>query len=325
VYGSTSTSRPLRLDRNFTPDSGRLIHVRTPTPTDNVRVDAGFIAGDEVSSHYDPMIAKLIVRGPTRASAIQRLRTALEHYEIVGPITNIEFLKQICVNESFLAGEVDTNFIEKHRHELFEKAHTPPEVFAQATLGLILHETAKRSKDSLFGSPGAIVGFGSGYQERELVFVDKAVDSGSDSAETRVQIQQAGPGVYDISVNGLKYPAVKGRLDPLSRSLTGYYPHTRLETTIINDEGNLALFQRGRQYRIKCSTPRWMEKALGINEVTKSVLAPMPCKILRVEVEEGNIVKKDQPLVVIESMKMETVIRSPQDGVISKVVHKKGV
>jgi 3-methylcrotonyl-CoA carboxylase alpha subunit len=68
-----------------------------------------------------------------------------------------------------------------------------------------------------------------------------------------------------------------------------------------------------------------MEKALGINEVTKSVLAPMPCKILRVEVEEGNIVKKDQPLVVIESMKMETVIRSPQDGVISKVVHKKGV
>jgi 3-methylcrotonyl-CoA carboxylase alpha subunit len=69
------------------------------------------------------MIAKLIVRAPC-ASAIQRLRTALEHYEIVGPITNIEFLKQICVNESFLAGEVDTNFIEKHRHELSRK-HTP--------------------------------------------------------------------------------------------------------------------------------------------------------------------------------------------------------
>lgn len=51
----------------------------------------------------------------------------------------------------------------------------------------------------------------------------------------------------------------------------------------------------------------------------------MPCKVLRVEVEEGQEVKKDQPLVVIESMKMETVIRSPHDGVIAKVVHGKGV
>ncbi|KAK9613120.1 hypothetical protein V6Z98_009029 [Aspergillus fumigatus] len=50
----------------------------------------------------------------------------------------------------------------------------------------------------------------------------------------------------------------------------------------------------------------------------------MPCKVLRVEVKAGDVVEKDQPLVVIESMKMETVIRSPQKGTISKVVHQKG-
>jgi 3-methylcrotonyl-CoA carboxylase alpha subunit len=55
-----------------------------------------------------------------------------------------------------------------------------------------------------------------------------------------------------------------------------------------------------------------------------SVLAPMPCKVLRVEVKEGQEVKKNQALVIIESMKMETVIRSPQDGKVSKVVHKAG-
>jgi 3-methylcrotonyl-CoA carboxylase alpha subunit len=54
------------------------------------------------------------------------------------------------------------------------------------------------------------------------------------------------------------------------------------------------------------------------------VLAPMPCKVLRVEVKEGQTVKRDQPLVVIESMKMETVIRSPVDGVVKRVVHGKG-
>jgi 3-methylcrotonyl-CoA carboxylase alpha subunit len=68
-----------------------------------------------------------------------------------------------------------------------------------------------------------------------------------------------------------------------------------------------------------------MEKALGMKDVTNSVLAPMPCKVLRVEVKAGDVVEKDQPLVVIESMKMETVIRSPQKGTISKVVHQKGV
>ena len=67
-----------------------------------------------------------------------------------------------------------------------------------------------------------------------------------------------------------------------------------------------------------------MEKALGITETVNSVLAPMPCKVLSVEVQGGNTVKKDQVLVVIESMKMETVIRSPTDGVIKRVVHGKG-
>ncbi|CAL8583602.1 hypothetical protein XPA_009223 [Xanthoria parietina] len=50
----------------------------------------------------------------------------------------------------------------------------------------------------------------------------------------------------------------------------------------------------------------------------------MPCKILRVEVEQGQQVKKEQVLVVIESMKMETSIRSPQDGIVSKIVHQQG-
>ena len=68
-----------------------------------------------------------------------------------------------------------------------------------------------------------------------------------------------------------------------------------------------------------------MEKALGMKDVANSVLAPMPCKVLRVEVQAGDEVEKDQPLVVIESMKMETVIRSPQKGKIARVVHQQGV
>ncbi len=67
------------------PDSGRLLHVQTPKETEDVRIDAGFVQGDEVTAYYDPMIAKLIVRGPTRQAALQRMLTALESYQIVGP------------------------------------------------------------------------------------------------------------------------------------------------------------------------------------------------------------------------------------------------
>ena len=67
------------------PDSGQLVHLKAPDRSEDVRIDAGFVQGDEITSHYDPMIAKLIVRGPTRRAALQRMRAALAGYEIVGP------------------------------------------------------------------------------------------------------------------------------------------------------------------------------------------------------------------------------------------------
>lgn len=93
-----------------------------------MRIDAGFTQGDEVSSHYDPMIAKLIVRGNDRTSALQKMQVALESYEVAGPITNIEFLKRICKSLDFVAGAVETGYIEKHREELFSQLAIDPEV-----------------------------------------------------------------------------------------------------------------------------------------------------------------------------------------------------
>lgn len=98
-----------------------------------------------------------------------------------------------------------------------------------------------------------------------------------------------------------------------------------MDTTIVrDDEDSVIAFQRGTQYRLTVPRAKWMDKALGMKDVANSVLAPMPCKILRVEVQAGDTVERDQPLVVIESMKMETVIRSPQRGTISRVVHQQG-
>ncbi len=291
--------------------------------SDTVRVDAGFIEGDEVSSHYDPMIAKLIVQGSTREIAIQKLHAALSEYEIVGPVTNIEFLKKVCRTPAFIDGEVETGFIPKFKDHLFQETRVGPEVFAQAALGTYFHEAAASGGKVSHGVNE--IGFLSGVQSRDFRFIIHKGSGSTSIRETVVHIQPAGNESFNVSVDGTSYQSVASHWDSQTRKVTSYFPHTRLDTRLISDAGNLTLFQQGHQYRLRLATPSWVEKALGIKDNAHSVLAPMPCKILRVEVDEGELVKKDQPLVVIESMKMETVIRSPQDGVVSRIVHRQGV
>ena len=292
--------------------------------TDTVRIDAGFIAGDEVSSHYDPMIAKLIVSGATRTIAIQKLRAALAGYEIAGPITNIEFLKRVCEIPAFIAGDVETGFISRWQKDLFRQVTIAPELFVQAALGTYLPEAADLRKEN---SNFLLVqsGFMSNFQKRLFHFTPHRVDGKIDNPETVVELKPLSNGLFDVKVDATTYHAVASQWDSSNSSVTSYFPEKRLQTRIINDGGNLTLFQQGQQFRLRYVTPKWYDKALGIKDITNSVLAPMPCKILKVHVTEGDGVKKDQPLVVIESMKMETVIRSPQNGIVSRVVHQQGV
>ncbi|KAI9684111.1 MAG: hypothetical protein M1829_003381 [Trizodia sp. TS-e1964] len=304
-------------ETNFMPDSGRLIHLKTPKTSETVRIDAGFIQGDMISPHYDPMIAKLIVGAPTREEAIQKLGFALQNYQVVGPSTNIDFLKRLCESPQFIQGDVETGFIEKHRTKLFTRKELANEVFAQAALGMLMESIAHSS----LGSSGAILGFGQGYQNRSFWFVES---SAQNPTKTNVQIRQTGPSIFDITVNDSVFIGVTTNLDRSSNVLRSFYPHTRLESTIIQDGDSLTIFQRGSSHKLEYVSPGWVSEALGIKDTANSVVAPMPCKVLRIEVEEGQAVRKDQALVVIESMKMETVIRSPHDGVISRVIHRSG-
>jgi 3-methylcrotonyl-CoA carboxylase alpha subunit len=309
-------------DMNFIPDSGKLLHLKTPPQSETVRVDAGFVAGDEVSSFYDPMIAKLIVRGETREAALQKLNAALESYEIAGPITNIEFLKRCCVSSDFVAGKVETGYIQKHHDELFARMEPSREVLASAALGLLLEETAASDQ----GQRADVLPqwmLGGQFQQRSFGLTELPADGKGDSTTTTVQVTPFSPNEYRVSIAGQTFDHVT--VTGNAKHFSAYFPHTRLETALIRDEDRLMVFQQGRQYRLQIATPKWAEKALGLKDVTNSVLAPMPCKVLRVDVKEGDVVKKDQALVVIESMKMETVIRAPHDGVIAKVVHGAGV
>lgn len=281
-------------DQNFMPDSGKLIHLKTPQISDSVRIDAGFVEGDTVSSAYDGMIAKLIVSGPTREVAIRKLHAALEEYEVVGLSTNIEFLKKICKSAEFIKGEVETGYIKKHNDELFAPEVVEPEVFAQAALGLLSKELSTVAAEAQ-GPHGEAVGFGA-RNERQFRFFT----SSADAEPVVVSVNQSGRKLFDIDVKGPGIEASYADVacEPRSPSISTFFPHTRIESTIITDGDKITLFQRGKQTQLTCAQPSWFEKALGLKDVANSVLAPMPCKILRNEVKEGDEVEKDQALVV---------------------------
>ncbi len=98
---------------NFLPDIGLVLKAIEPTGP-GVRVDSGITTGDEITVHYDPMIAKLIVGGENRAEALKRMAWALKQYIILGVTTNIPFLRDVITHEAFQQGETTTNFIEQY-------------------------------------------------------------------------------------------------------------------------------------------------------------------------------------------------------------------
>jgi len=148
-----------------------------------------------------------------------------------------------------------------------------------------------------------------------------------------VEVQQTGPGHFSVKDSSNQTSNhVSSSFDAATHTLTTYFPHTRHTSHIIfspstttSTAGTIHLFTPDGSFRLTAPQPSWLSKALGVVDKPNSLLSPMPAKILRVLVKPGDTVTKDQPLLVIESMKMETVIRSPAEGmVVKRVVHSEG-
>ena len=117
--------------RGFLPQAGPLLRYREPSGP-GLRIDAGVVEGGAVSVYYDPMLAKLIAHGETREHCLARAREALTRFEILGVHTNLAFLQALLAHPAFVAGQIDTGFLDRHLAELSTAAPVPPEVLAAA-------------------------------------------------------------------------------------------------------------------------------------------------------------------------------------------------
>jgi acetyl/propionyl-CoA carboxylase alpha subunit len=110
--------------QRFLPQAGRLVLYREPR-LPGVRLDSGFVEGNEISVHYDPLLAKVIASAETRDLTIARLVAALRGYPILGIRTNIEYLLRILEHPQFQSGNVDTSFLEREAEAFVERPDSP--------------------------------------------------------------------------------------------------------------------------------------------------------------------------------------------------------
>jgi 3-methylcrotonyl-CoA carboxylase alpha subunit len=306
-------------DRDFLPSVGLLRHLRTPVETTNVRIDTGVRQGDEVSMHYDPMIAKLIVWDSNRAAALRRLRQALSECQVVGVTTNIEFLSAIAAHSAFAEADLDTGFIAKHRNELFpDVAPASDMVLALACLDVLLLRGEEAMQDAEASSdPYSPWNQTSGWQLNsdnfhELIFLD-----GEERVQVVAHYRDDG---YLLDLPGGSQ-LVRGERDGVG-DLFADLGGTRIKATVVRHGADLTVMSHGFSHRLTLHDPHALTGEL--DEAGGKLTAPMPGKIIAVMVKVGDDVKKGTPLVILEAMKMEHTIVAPVDGIVSQVHFKVG-
>ncbi|OQR78214.1 methylcrotonoyl-CoA carboxylase subunit alpha [Tropilaelaps mercedesae] len=291
---------------NFMPAAGVLKKLRAPR---DARVDTGVREGDEVSVHYDPMVAKLIVWGPDRQTALAKLNHSLSRYIIAGIPTNIPFLMKLSAHPSFQAGEVHTEFIQQHGASLIGFQFPSDKMIALTGLSMLRRKSGfdffrintdhSESVPLKFG--------GEGYFVDVTVHSDGSYTAKCGSFESRLRATfENDDGVIDVRCE-LSDEVVKFKI---------YVEADKRISTFTNND--VFLFDIiSPAYEAK------LDSSVG-GGVAGGAVAPMPGVIEQNMVKEGDRVFKGQPLVVMIAMKMEYVIKAAEDGVVSKVLFKKG-
>jgi 3-methylcrotonyl-CoA carboxylase alpha subunit len=302
--------------RDFLPATGRLRRLVLPAETLSVRVDSGVAEGDEIGVHYDPMIAKIIARGYDRASALRRLGRALAETRVAGVVTNLDLLGAIVRHPAFAEGGVDTGFIERHKAELIPAATAPPdETLAMAALAVLLERRETAAVTAAAGpdphSPWHEVG---GWRLNGDAQYGLRFHSLDDGSERGVTVHFRGRGFrLDLSGGSMTAEVDRGEGGAIRAFLDGR--RTVADATKSGDR--LTVFLRGRSWRFSLIDP--LAAAAQAEAGAGRMVAPMPGRIVAVHVKAGDRVRRGQPLVALEAMKMEHGVAAPADGIVEAV------
>ena len=307
--------------RGFLPSSGRLVrYIPAADGTHGnarVRVDTGVHEGEEVTIHYDPMIAKVATHAPTRAEAVEAMSDALDEFVISGIKHNVGFLSAVMHNPRFREGRLNTNFIAEEFPNGFKGRQLDAAAKRRFVAAAVAAKLARTKRAS--GITGTLNGphicpekFSASLGGEQFTVADVFLTGGELFAKIDGQDYSAGIAWQT------NQPILRLREDEKEYAIQ-----------IARLAGSYRLSQGGQQALVAVRAPRAAELARFMSKrakaaTTKKLLCPMPGLVVSVQVDVGQEVKAGEPLAIVEAMKMENVLVSERDGTIGEIMVKRG-
>ncbi|MDC1481733.1 acetyl/propionyl/methylcrotonyl-CoA carboxylase subunit alpha [Ascidiaceihabitans sp.] len=281
------------VPKGFLPATGTLAHLRFP---EGVRADSGVRGGDTISPFYDPMIAKVIVHGPTRDVALAKLSAALKGTQVAGTVTNLGFLGALAEHKGFAAGDVDTGLIARDIDTLTAVAVVTPSHWARAGMAAMGLDT-----------PSAGAGFNLWAALRQSV----ALSHEGEAVTLFVEVNCADTQTWYVGDAVVVAQRVGGQwlLDRLSA------PAVAMTETCVT------VFDT---YGIAFDVVDPLQRDASAMGDGNIVDAPMPGLVKAVTAKAGQSVTAGDRLAVLEAMKMEHALLAARDGVIAEVLVSEG-
>ena len=287
-------------DNDFLPATGTLSAYR-PADEPAVRWDSGVEEGSVVGVDFDPMLAKVIAHGPTRAEAAGRLALALERMHLGGVVTNRDFLVATLRSEAFLAGDTTTDFIDRIDPAGSQAA---PDTAMAAIMAAMWIQGRNRADDRVWGFarsnfrtgslPPQYIEFETGPDETHRIEYSLRRDGGFTlgSGET-VLVHEWTPDDIELEIDGRRL---------------------RAAVTVADGVGYVTLERTTVTLPVK---PRFAVP--GSELPTGGLVAPMPGSVIELRCAVGDTVDAGQVLVVLEAMKMEHHITAPFEGTVTEL------
>ncbi|MCA1653392.1 MAG: biotin carboxylase N-terminal domain-containing protein [Sphingomicrobium sp.] len=271
----------------FLPSVGRLDHFALSIPHRvEGRIETGVMEGDELSTSYDPMIAKLVVHAVSRDQAIAGLRTTCERVRCWPVKTNAAFLALVLWDGGFEEGKVDTGLLARQLDE-FLPSETPPEEVLQAVAMMVVDDTmggrAGDIRETYINRPASAWSWVRGFRL---------------NSATRPTIVRLNDGQDDYEV-AFTEPSIS-TLPWVERVANGY---------LVDRDGSTFMLREAR------GEP----SAFAGTTSSGTILSPMPGKVTAVDVAPGDTVTKGQRLLTLEAMKMEHGLVAPFDGIVAEL------
>jgi 3-methylcrotonyl-CoA carboxylase alpha subunit len=317
--------------QQFLPATGHLKRLKFPTGAaftrnQSTRFDAGVVEGDDISPFYDSMVAKIIVHGQTREMALRKLALVLSQVELVGVDTNLVFLQRLLALPAFFEADLDTGMIANHTDLLFPEQNLPD--VRQCVLALTYF-----LRDRFLSSSNEPWVRNTGFRNHLPVVESWNLSCQThDFSEVRPDIFQTislrtrFDGELELSLDQKIWCSLK----VLSRSKVDDEWHVQwgdlsLKGRVWSDGEQVYLFD-GLQTQTINIQNRLAFRLEDRQDFAHQggLTSTMPGKVVRWLVETGQSVKRGQPLVVLEAMKMEHTLTVPFDGVVQELFYQVG-